>query len=527
MISMSQKQEVILRYFREGQSKKGIARDLGLDPKTVRKYIREHEAQRQALCEADGSAVEQLVERLTEAPKYDSSGRMKKRLTEEICRKIDAYLEQNRVKRRSGRHKQVLKKIDIHECLLKAGHQIGYTTVCNYIRQAGQSRREAYIRQVYEPGHTCEFDWGEVKLLINGEWRTYQLAVFTAAMSNYRWAWLFDRQDRASFQQAHALFFAQVQGVYCELVYDNTRVVIRRFVGRQEKEPTEGLLRLSMYYQFGFRFCNVMRGNEKGHVERSVEYIRRKAFGLREEFDSRAEANAYLLESCLNLNGREQTSKGKSAIELLAEERSYLGACPPVAFECGEWKSLRVDKYSTINVSNNFYSVPDDLVGRMVDVKIYPTHLIVHYQKQERCRHERRYSLFGWYIELEHYLYTLKRKPGALAGSLALQQAQAGLRRLHEQYFKNRPKDFIELLHYQRDKGLSLDKIEAAIGSLQELSPRDISLDKIKILCERREVQDQMPSPEGAIEQHAAAQLEALSQLFPQGDSLTVQSRVL
>jgi len=210
MISMSQKQEVILRYFREGQSKKGIARDLCLAPKTVRKYIREHAAHRQALSEAEGSVVEQLVERLTEAPKYDSSGRIKKRLTNEVCQKIDAHLEQNRVKRSSGRHKQVLKKIDIHECLLKAGHQIGYTTVCNYIRGAEHRRQEAYIRQV----------------------------------------------------------------------------------GRQEKEPTEGLLRLSMYYQFSFRFCNVMRGNEKEHVERSVEYIRRKAFGLRDEFDSREQANA-------------------------------------------------------------------------------------------------------------------------------------------------------------------------------------------------------------------------------------------
>ena len=292
MISMSQKQEVILRYFREGQSKKGIARDLCLAPKTVRKYIREHAAHRQALSEAEGSVVEQLVERLTEAPKYDSSGRIKKRLTNEVCQKIDAHLEQNRVKRSSGRHKQVLKKIDIHECLLKAGHQIGYTTVCNYIRGAEHRRQEAYIRQVYEPGHTCEFDWGEVKLFIGGELRTFQLAVFTSAMSNYRWARLFDRQDRASFQQAHAEFFWHLRGVYYEMVYDNTRVVIRRFVGRQEKEPTEGLLRLSMYYQFSFRFCNVMRGNEKEHVERSVEYIRRKAFGLRDEFDSREQANA-------------------------------------------------------------------------------------------------------------------------------------------------------------------------------------------------------------------------------------------
>ena len=56
------------------------------------------------------------------------------------------------------------------------------------------------------------------------------------------------------------------------------RLVIKKFVGRNEKEPTEALLKLSLYYRFNFRFCNVRSGNEKGHVERSVEVIRRKAF---------------------------------------------------------------------------------------------------------------------------------------------------------------------------------------------------------------------------------------------------------
>ena len=60
-----------------------------------------------------------------------------------------------------------------------------------------------------------------------------------------------------------------------------------------------------------------------------------------------------------------------------------------------------------------------------------------------------------------------------------------------------------------------MDKIEAAVGALHELSSRDISLDKIKVLCERKEVQDQAPCPQGAIEQHAAAQLEALARMLP------------
>ncbi len=420
-----------------------------------------------------------------------------------------------------------MKKVDIHEALKKGGFQIGYTTVCNYIRHREQSGQEAFIRQHYDPGKVCEFDWGEVKLTIGGQERVFQLATFTAAFSNYRWAYLFDRQDTASFQAAHAQFFAHIQGVYYELVYDNTRVVIRRFVGRREKEPTEGLLRLSMYYQFRFRFCNVRRGNEKGHVERSVEYIRRKAFAERDCFASRAEANAYLQGRLAELNGGQLSGKDQSPATLLEQEHPKLHACPPVAFECADWRCCRVDKYATLNLGNNHYSVPEELVGRMVDVKVYPSKLIMYYQKQEMCRHERRYTLHGWYIKLEHYLSTLKRKPGALAGSVALKQADERLRCIHDRFFSDRPKDFIELLHYRRKKQVSLEKLEEVIQSLHQLSPQDISLDKIKILCERRQVNGPVLSKPDAIAEHAQAQLQALAQLVGPDDCITPKTQLL
>jgi len=78
-----------------------------------------------------------------------------------------------------------------------------------------------------------------------------------------------------SFLDAHVKFFNKVGGVYKTIVYDNMKVAVAKFVSRTEKEPTEDLLKLSMYYRFKYRFCNAKRGNEKGHVEKSVEYIRR------------------------------------------------------------------------------------------------------------------------------------------------------------------------------------------------------------------------------------------------------------
>ena len=38
----------------------------------------------------------------------------------------------------------------------------------------------------------------------------------------------------------------------------------------------------------------IRRGNEKGHVEKGVEYVRRNAFSARREFASLEEANKHL-----------------------------------------------------------------------------------------------------------------------------------------------------------------------------------------------------------------------------------------
>jgi hypothetical protein len=99
--------------------------------------------------------------------------------------------------------------------------------------------------------------------------------------------------------------------------------VVKNFVGPSEKEPTEALIKLSLYYGFNYRFCNVQAGWEKGHVERSVEYIRRKAFSRRDKFLTLKEAQEYL-ETIYQLNLLNQADSGKSALDILKEEQPYL-----------------------------------------------------------------------------------------------------------------------------------------------------------------------------------------------------------
>ena len=49
-----------------------------------------------------------------------------------------------------------------------------------------------------------------------------------------------------------------------------------KFVGKSYIKPKDDLLKISAYYNFSFRFCNCAKGNKKGHVEKSIAYIRRR-----------------------------------------------------------------------------------------------------------------------------------------------------------------------------------------------------------------------------------------------------------
>lgn len=511
---MSTKQKIILLSCRDGYSERRISRELGIHRDTVRRYLIEYHKAREKL--SNGSETDEvLIEEIVKAPSYDSSKRDKRKFTEEISLEVDRLLQSNEEKRSRGLHKQVMKKIDILEHLRELGYDIGYTTVCNHINRKLAVRKEAFIRQVYNPGDVCEFDWGEVKLEIGGKLQTLYMAVFTPAMSNYRYAVLFHRQDTASFLQAHVLFFDHIGGIFQTMVYDNMRVAIRKFVGLSEKEPTEALLKLSTYYQFHFRFCNIASGNEKGHVERSVEYLRRKAFSKKDRFPILESANAWLLGTCNRLNARYNSNNGgKRHIDLLEEEKKQMTPAPP-SFDCGWMEQCRVDKYSVITYATNRYSVPDHLVGKMVDVKVYPEALHCYYENRKVCHHERQYSRHGWYINLDHYLYTLKRKPGALAGSQALATAPEKVKNIFNQYFKDTSKDFVELLLFLQEHDFAFDMIVEVIGRLKKTSPHDISLDKIKMLCmQNNEVYVPELNDDDQILRQSRAQLEQLSSLL-------------
>lgn len=489
MITLNQKQELILKFHREGKSQRTIEKETGISRKTISRYIVKYETARQKLLLSteNSNRIDQidLITNLVEAPKYQVSNREKRKLTEEMVDKIKYYLEENELKKQNKQAKQQKKIVDIHQALLAAGYQISYPTVRNTVDALRKSGKEAFIRIDYAPGDVCEFDWGEVNIYIEGQLKTFQMAAFTSAYGNYRYACLFPKQKTECFVESHVLFFKHIAGVYRRVVYDNMKVAVKKFVGRTEKEPTEALTKLSMYYGFAFRFCNVRSGNEKGHVERSVEYIRRKAFCDRYHFSSLEEANEHLSGICTSLNQKPQKiANNQTALELMAVEREHLLPAMP-EYESARIETSRVDKYSTISIDTCHYSVPDCYVDKLLFTKVYSTHIRCFYEGELVAEHRRCYGNQEWSINLGHYYRTFQRKPGALAHSVALKQADTRLQYLYKKYYIKREKAFVELLMFCQQ--YPLKTIEQAISALEKLTPTDITTEKIKMICQRQE----------------------------------------
>lgn len=486
MINLNKKQDVILKYIREGKSQRQISKETGICRETIRKYIKNYEAKLVSVTEnLDEVGKADIIEDITSKPKYSSSSRSKRALTDDVIERISQFLKENEQKRLTGLSKQQKKKIDMYEVLLDEGFNVSYTSVVNAVNSIERKNREAYIRQEYVPGDVVEFDFGLVKLRMNdSSIKEFQMAVFTSAYSNYRWARLFPKQNTGCFLEAHAAFFKHIRGNHRTIVYDNTRVAVAKFVGHTEKEPTEALLKLSIYYKFRFRFCNAYSGNEKGHVERSVEFVRRKTFSSERTFNSLNEANAHLDEMLDKLNSRILSNSNKSPLQLLNEEREYLLPDMPL-YETAAISDLRVNKYSTIMVDSCYYSVPDDYVGTMVRCKIYTTKIIVFYHEEEIARHDKVYGMNLWHIDIIHYSKTLFRKPKALVNSSAFKQMDSILKEIYSKYFSNNERDFIKLIELVGTYGLTA--VNNSIKNLNEVCPTNISIDKIEFICARKD----------------------------------------
>ncbi|MCB2289406.1 helix-turn-helix domain-containing protein, partial [Clostridium sp. CS001] len=72
MIKLSEKQHIIISAYLNGKSQRCIARETGIDRKTIRKYVKEYELTKQEILNFEGQIedIRELQSIIVERPKY-------------------------------------------------------------------------------------------------------------------------------------------------------------------------------------------------------------------------------------------------------------------------------------------------------------------------------------------------------------------------------------------------------------------------------------------------------------------------
>jgi hypothetical protein len=175
-------------------------------------------------------------------------------------------------------------------------------------------------------------------------------------------------QSMSPFLAAHEEAFEFLGGVAQDLLYDNLKsAVLQRQGSAIRFNPT--LMSFSAHYGFDPKPVAVCRGNEKGRVERTIQYVR-GAFFLGREVVDIDRLNQEALSFCQNEAGhrRHPEDRTMTVSQAWERERPRLRSLPSVPFPVEDNVAVSVGKTPYVRFDRNDYSVPHPHVGRTLQV---------------------------------------------------------------------------------------------------------------------------------------------------------------
>src|SRR5258707_1942432 len=254
---------MILDLHRQGLSISAIARELGLERKSVRRTI-----------------VRGL------APPVYGPRKARRRLTDPFV----PYLRE-RVTAYPGLTGQRLWRE-----LRERGYTGGYTAVTDLLRELRPMPLPAFeVRFETPPGDQAQVDFAHFQVVLTDEpsvMRIVWLFSFVLGHSRLIWARFVLHQDMQTVLRCHMAAFEAIGGVHKEILYDRMKTAVIG-EGGGSIVYNRALIDFARHYGFQPKACRPYRAKTKGKVERPYRYIREDFF-LARSFRNLDDLNAQL-----------------------------------------------------------------------------------------------------------------------------------------------------------------------------------------------------------------------------------------
>lgn len=288
-----------------------------------------------------------------------------------------------------------------------------YTTVKDAVRELKVGRKEVFLPLTQPPGE-AQVDFGFAEVVLAGVPTQVALFVMSLPYADAVYCQAFPRECTEVFLEGHVRAFAFFGGVPRRIAYDNTKTAVAKVVGGRRRVVTREFQRLLSHYLFASHFCLVRRPNEKGHVERLLEYARSNFLVPVPAVESLDELNARLSSRCQQ--DQERTTRGKpgTVATLLVEDRAAMLPLPARPFEARRVAEVAADSLSLVRFDTNSYSVPTKYAHRTLTVVGTVGEVRIVFEDRLVARHSRCWDRERSCFDPVHYLALLERKPGGL-----------------------------------------------------------------------------------------------------------------
>ena len=290
-----------------------------------------------------------------------------------------------------------------------------YTQFGDYYRD-WQKTASLIMRQDHKAGHKAfsDFSGGNLKIVdpSTGEVQLARLFVCALGASSFTYAELFFGETAEAWCTGQAHAFEYFGGTTELVVPDNPRAVVSKAC-RYEPKLNPDFVLLAQHFGVGILPARVRHPKDKAKVESGVGVATRWILArLRNhKFFSLAEANKAVHELLEDMNSRpfkKMSGCRRSIFESI--DKPALKPLPRNRYEYAHIEFAKVKNDYHVEVENRFYSVPHQLIGKHVEVRVSRICIEIFFQNRRVASHfvsdrEQTNSTLNEHMPKEHRAY--------------------------------------------------------------------------------------------------------------------------
>jgi len=287
-----------------------------------------------------------------------------------------------------------------------AGYEGKLTILRDYMAPKRALRAgRATVRFETKPGQQLQSDWAEIVTTIGGQETKVHFQVNTLGYSRRFHFWCTDSQDAEHTYEGLIRSLEYFGGVPQEVLVDNQKAAVLKHPASGQVRFNERFVDLAERYGFVPRACRPHRARTKGKDERMVGYVKGHFFVRYRTFDSWAHLNQ-LAEQWLaqEADQRRHGTVREVVAERFQRELPTLGPLPAQRYDTAYHQTRQVAWDGYIDVNGNRYSVPGELTGQRVTVRLGLDDTLRVYHGENLVAHHRLQSAHnGWVTVPEHH----------------------------------------------------------------------------------------------------------------------------